>query len=773
MKKFLFVLGCAVMAFAAASCSKEILSENSPEGTVVKSTVGVEAEAVKTSLGGEQGLSIVWSEGDAIGLFSSNGTLANVKATLTKGAGSSSGTFEYEAEGTAAGEDIYAYYPYADGVTISGTALQNVVLPCAQTYRSAAEAISGCILAGKLTGGTIHLKNTCAIVKVSLTGNDDLSQLSIMGRDESMTGTGTVEIGDGSYPIFMMGANPPSTGKSTGAAFATGYTGSSKTSGAPLATLSATPFDLYFVVPSSVEFGDGCLYLEAVTPKYSMAVKSVKSHMFERNHIQPFNLTVAKHEYSNLVNLSVNGKGEAAYSNCYIVRPSASDANYSIGARAADGSLRYGNADEAADAPGAAARLVWETSEGLVTDVNMDWEKKAINFTVPGGRRQGSAIICIVNQYNNSIYWTWHIWISDTVDQRWGDSPVFQDRNLGAEWTPKTFNEVEGLTAQQALTTSGLLYQYGNSYPFPRANTMTPHTTDGAARNQEKVAFGELTQNVVIYKFNKWTQGFFSVGRALTSSTFKMDDFRWYPMALNYNNANDTDPAFGCAWASNVDPYGEGASYSWGRGLNKARRDPCPLGYKVPSDAEFVWFRRPQTGTKSDGNAFYWQYLLDRGLSGCTGNGTYVNLGQMSYGAYQTTDWVRDANNRGAGEVVWIPKQGVRLGKGFSNAGAMERNGYYYPAGSSSPTTGACIYWCISPSASTNVEGVSTVISSKGSTTSTGESWIQANGNLYCYGYLATSSACSVRCVKISGAADSGVDAGGLEDGGTDPNPWN
>ena len=774
MKKTLSVLGCAVLVcIAVLSCKKESLSEKSSDAVVNHGSISVETEMTKVGLGGESNLSIVWKAGDKIGLFSSDGVLSNTVAELVEGVGTASGRFDFAYEGELAPDtDIYAYYPY-NGTTspkLEGNKLSNLVLPCAQRYESREQAVAGCILVGmKGTDGKIVFKNSTAIAEVALTGSDPLSQVSLMAMDESLTGYGEVTISTTTNPVFKISNNKLSDGKSTGAAYATGYTGSSKTSGAPLTTLSNTPYYVYFVIPAN-NYMEEDLCLEAVTESYSMAKIARNDHNFKRNHIVPFaTINVAKPEYPGVKDLCKNESGKTEYSNCFVVRPSDQDANYCFKAVAADGTLRYGNTDPEKDAPGASARLVWETSYGLVTNVNMDWTNKTINFTVPGNNTKGSAVICIVNQYNNSIYWTWHIWISDVKDQSWGNSPVFMDRNLGAEWTPKTFDEVEGLDAETALTTSGLLYQYGNSYPFPRANSITPEY-GGKSNNQELTAFGEQTQEVVIYRYGKWTQGFFSTGRALSASTFKMDDFRWYPMTLNYNNANDTDGAYGCAWASNVDPYGDGAEYSWGRGVKKARRDPCPVGYKVPSDAEFVWFRRPNNGSKSDGNAFYWQYMLDKGVSGCTGNGTYVNMGYKTYGAYQTTEWVRDANNRGNGEVIWFPKQGVRLGKGFGNAGALERVGYWYADGSYK--TGSSVYWCIAPAAASTIEGTATVQSGKGSSTSTGEAWISANGNLYQWGFLATSSAACVRCVKIAGANEGGVDAGGLEDGGNDDNPW-
>jgi len=770
MKKFYHILCCAaLLSVTAVSCAKLEISENSASSELKQGFIKVDVEETKTAF--DAGTSkIVWQAGDQIGLFTADGVLNNTVATLSSsGAGSSTGEFTFSYEGEITGT-IYAYYPYNTSVTFSGTTFSNLVLPAKQTYETLNDAVSNCILAGKEDDkGVLHFKNTLSIVQIKLTGSSDLSQVALWGKDESLSGYGIVDISNSDDPTFEIDpANALYSGKSTGAVFATNYTGSYKTgTGTKLTTLSSEPYSLYFLVPAREYIAED-LYLDFTTPEFSMAKVAQNSHFFFRNTCQPFTtINVAKPTFSNPVNLSKDEEGNAIFSNCYAVKPSSSDAAYTFAARAADGSLRYGSAEEAKDSPGATARLVWATAEGLVSNISVDWTNKTINFTVPGLNTQGSAIIALVNQYNNSIYWLWHIWITDAGTFQWGESPTFMDRNLGAEWTPKIFSEIETLTKEKALSTSGLLFQYGNSYPFPRANTMEP-AANGSSTNQEKKAFGEFTQTIVLYHFNKWCNGFFATGRKLVSeaSSFEMDDLRWYPMTCNYCSESDTDKNAGAAWASDVKPYEDGAKYSWGRGSSKARRDPCPAGYKVPSDKQMTWLRRSNGVKESDNHSFYWQYDLDKNSFVCSAK-TPV---KKSYGVLQTTEWKRDQNDKGNGDVIWFPKQGVRRGKGFGNAGAMELNGFF----GTTVTSGTLYLWCVAPDAGTTIEGTATILSSKGSATSTGEYWKVDTGNLYEAGFLCTSSACAVRCVKMTAAdnLNSYLDAGTLTDGGTDPNPW-
>lgn len=770
MKKMTKLFGLAVLACTAVlACRKEIDPAAGNKTETHTATLKVRVESTKVDLN-EEGR-FVWSEGDRLSVFSTDGVIRNVPATLVSEPGDEYATFTYTYEGELSPEAlIYAKYPYYEhnSVQLTGNSLYTY-LPELQVYETIGEALSGSIFIGREMDGELIFRNATSIAKVDLTGEESLSQVALMSKSASLTGWGTVLV-DADEPVFTVTPNI-SGGTARGAAFATKYTSSSKEirdNNKPLTTLSSEPYSLYFVIPAA-QYADGDLYLEVATDKFATLRQSGKAHDMQRNHVKPFAaMNVTKPVYTDYTDLSA-GK---TYSNCFMVRPDNTAKSYGFAPYDALGTCRYGNPnDESKDAPGAVVRPLWATEEGLITDLSMDWENKRIKFTVPGHGKQGSVVIGLLSAYSGGIYWNWHIWITDAGTQQWFDSPEFMDRNLGARWTPKSVAEVEAMTEEQALLSGGLLYQYGNNTPFPGANTMTPPNT-GKTRNQEANAFNQLTEQMEIYKFSKWSQGFFSVSRKLASSasTTRMDDFRWYPMAFNYNSESDTDAEVGASWASDVHPYTDAASNSWGRGLTKARRDPCPQGYKVPSDGEIAWYRRPFNGLNGNWGR-YWAYMFDAKTSGCVGVGDYVNKGIQTYGVYQTTGWRFEGDYLEDGDLIWIPKQGVRLGKGFGNAGAMEQNGFY--KNGSTYTTGRGILWAVAPKAKTSVEGVTTIISSKGSDTSVGEAYTVANGNLFMYGWLCASSACSVRCVKINEEQAGNVDAGGLGDGGTDPNPWN
>lgn len=127
MKKFsiLLCLGAAVLSLA--SCNREQLV---PDGlyTITASREG--DAATKTYV--DNGLSLVWASKDKIGVF--NGNNANVDYTLSSGEGA--GSAEFSGDTPFDEGKLYAYYPYSENNTDSGSIevdLSN------QVYASAAD----------------------------------------------------------------------------------------------------------------------------------------------------------------------------------------------------------------------------------------------------------------------------------------------------------------------------------------------------------------------------------------------------------------------------------------------------------------------------------------------------------------------------------------------------------------------------------------------------------------------------------------------------------
>jgi hypothetical protein len=90
----------------------------------------------------------------------------------------------------------------------------------------------------------------------------------------------------------------------------------------------------------------------------------------------------------------------------------------------------------------------------------------ARTFTVtakPGD--QGNAVVAL--KVSGTIYWSWHIWVSDYSGQTWTNNGfTMMDRNLGA-------TDVSNATTELSKASRGLFYQWGRKDPFPGGSAGT------------------------------------------------------------------------------------------------------------------------------------------------------------------------------------------------------------------------------------------------------------------------------------------------------------
>ncbi|WP_289003943.1 DUF4906 domain-containing protein [uncultured Parabacteroides sp.] len=196
----------------------------------------------------------------------------------------------------------------------------------------------------------------------------------------------------------------------------------------------------------------------------------------------------------------------------------------------------------------------------------------------------GNAVIAAY--HNNTIVWSWHIWISDYVPVglsgditsanrstaietaqnatrggmvqvyggiSWTDpsgafyKKVIMDRNLGATRGGIQTNQLDG------VRTFGLLYQGGRKDPFFCS-------ADGTA-NETKTIYDGYGQEIAIEK------------KMLTSNM------------TEYQNTIENPLTYYCTTSSNENSLFNKNTYSWGTDAgSKTIYDPCPKGWRVPSN---------------------------------------------------------------------------------------------------------------------------------------------------------------------------------------------
>ena len=111
MKKF-FALSAAALAIFATACNKELAPETEISGNKVKMTLTVNAPAETRTALDDEGVNVLWQEGDAITVFGSETSNSNgYKFTIKSGVGSATATFEGEIAEDDISEVFYAVYP--------------------------------------------------------------------------------------------------------------------------------------------------------------------------------------------------------------------------------------------------------------------------------------------------------------------------------------------------------------------------------------------------------------------------------------------------------------------------------------------------------------------------------------------------------------------------------------------------------------------------------------------------------------------------------------
>ena len=209
MKKLNYILAAAAVAAVPVSCSEK-MSENDNENTLnevskVEMTFNATAPAVngndgrpagdalplttKTQLG-EDGLTVVWSEKDAISVFDG---VENEQFTVS-GIDGSSAVFSGLAVPTGT---YYAVYPYS-GTASMAEGVITAALPASQPAVQGTFGSGINLSAAVASDGSFIFRNLCALASLEITSVPDgctLTSVTIQGRgDEALAGNVSIEV---------------------------------------------------------------------------------------------------------------------------------------------------------------------------------------------------------------------------------------------------------------------------------------------------------------------------------------------------------------------------------------------------------------------------------------------------------------------------------------------------------------------------------------------------------------------------------------------------
>ena len=283
-----------------------------------------------------------------------------------------------------------------------------------------------------------------------------------------------------------------------------------------------------------------------------------------------------------------------------------------------------------------AAHLLWESSLGLISDIELKYGY--VRFKLSDSSARGNAVIAVYDNKGN-VLWSWHIWITDRpAEQSFsiGEHEItILDRNLGATAATCT-------SANDALATYGLYYQWGRKDPSmgPPTYNYSPINLNTAPyydfSSDEKTA-AEVTQFAEPTLRNGVENPMYLI---LPTSQPLSYIFNW------------TYQRYDFLWG-----------YDIATGMTtKTIYDPCPYGYRVPSSELSALFSMGSgsAGTYGytrtiNGQQFFFPYAgfkgVDVGLNSLISSWKYVG----KKGDYQSSMYCNDAdavNNGGINQYM-------------------------------------------------------------------------------------------------------------------------
>ena len=206
MKLRVFLFGVAIASCLAACQSVPEQDLVRPEFIENQLTAIIEPEEeTRTSLSpqGNHRSSVLWSEGDEIGVFLDGASTAKT-FTLSDGAGTKQGVFT----GQGKAKDYVAFYPASMAPGLSGKTIR-FSLPYEQTYEAGTFANGSYPMAAAGSSSELQFRNLSSVLKLSLTGHHSVTRIVFRSNDPSVkvAGQASVSMDNPDNPVLTMASN--------------------------------------------------------------------------------------------------------------------------------------------------------------------------------------------------------------------------------------------------------------------------------------------------------------------------------------------------------------------------------------------------------------------------------------------------------------------------------------------------------------------------------------------------------------------------------------
>lgn len=438
------------MMLVVAGCAKENVQNNlgnpivneEPAVEWVETTVSANVTTTKTSV--ESDGTYNWENGDAINVFTSDGTSCGAFTTAVSKPGSSA---DFTGTVPAGKTPKYAVYPYNANATCTPDGVISTVIPTEQDG-TIASALS---CATSTDGKNFTFTNATSVIKLNFNASDNICAVAVQFKD-NVTGAVSLNCETG----IISGATSKIVSVKGNSAF-----------DGPV-YLAIAPAEQKEIVLTFTNL-DGQNAMLNASVKNGFAAGSIKSLG-----------TVSDLTFKTADDLSAEGTA-----NCYIVP--------------AEGVYRFkasvkGNSTTDIITP-ASVEYLWSTFNTATAPNTANEIVKAVSLGADGYATfettgvSGNVIVAAKDAKEN-IIWSWHLWccagIADVVHQNATNKlngQTMLDRNLGAlsnHWSDDNVDDF------------GFFYQWGRKDPFVSASIRTtnkPETIPYAAVHGLQKAF--------------------------------------------------------------------------------------------------------------------------------------------------------------------------------------------------------------------------------------------------------------------------------------------
>ena len=612
MKKTLLYSLAALVLAGAVSCNRQemdVQGEVSDGKYLLEELTASLDEGTKSSLT-NTGI-VNWSSNDYLAVIQSDGAIKTYK--LKAGAGSPIGKFVpvSDAASFSDASELRAVYPRCAVTAVSG---ENISLRINQDLSGENYKTDYGITSWTADSQFAFAQNDVKVAKATAANTGDnangvnfkFQQLVTM-CDFVLDFTGTTE----DYSSEKMESI-----KISGAA---GINGTSTWDGSSLSAGDADVIDWTFASPKAMSQPQTvrlAMYPQVTTASTLSIVVKTTDHTFtftakpnqnlESGSWLKFPIQVDKNfttggttlAYSVVENTSVPFYyyGE---SNCFLLANDATNGSFTVNAYQTNSKYQRINADGSAAPAVNSAVILWQDTDGLISDVTYTSGTKTVSYNRASGK-YGNAVIAIKDGSDN-ILWSYHIWCPQ-------DNPgeiVYTNTNSGP-YTVMTMplgatKDIHGAEKNADPEGFGLLYQWGRKDPLGRSKAIAANTMDDYYGSSLPTA----NRNLNTYLTANYTGNVADPTKAEYKpvSRFMAD----YAIAHPNEFITVDDGTYGNDWAGEANDYFWGNYRDAGSFPSKAETyksifDPSPAGYRVvPED---LWVNFTTTGANVGSSDF-------------------------------------------------------------------------------------------------------------------------------------------------------------------------